>query len=82
MPKNVRIYRTLGGLIFFLIVVLHIGCSSKANPQDEIAITTNSDEARKLFLEGRELFDDIRFDEARDLFQKRLKQIRILLWLI
>ena len=73
MPKNVRIYRTLGGLIFFLIVVLHIGCSSKANPQDEIAITTNSDEARKLFLEGRELFDDVRFDEARDLFSKAIE---------
>lgn len=73
MPKNVSIYRTLRGLLFFLIVVLLTGCGLTTDPQNEMAITTKSDEARKLFLEGRELFDDIRFDEAREHFSKAIE---------
>ena len=68
--KNIRITTLLLGFMF----VLHAGFSAKANLKDEIPITTNSEEARKLFLEGRELLDDIRSDEARELFQKAIDQ--------
>ena len=74
MAKHFRIFQILRGLIFLLIVVLQIGCSSKSNLIDEIPITTKSEEARKLFLEGRKLSDDIRSDEARELFQKAIEQ--------
>ena len=65
---------TITTLLLGFMFVLHTGFSSKANLKDEIPITTNSEEARKLFLEGRELLDDIRSDEARELFQKAIDQ--------
>lgn len=73
MSKNVRIYRTLVGLLFFLMVVLQTGCGPTVNSQDEITITTQSKEARKLYLEGRELLDHGRVDESRVLFSKAIE---------
>jgi tetratricopeptide (TPR) repeat protein len=39
----------------------------------EIPVTTTSNDAKTLFVEGRTLFDNIRFDEARDVFDKALQ---------
>lgn len=38
----------------------------------EISVTTDSNEAKSLFVEGRTLYDNIRFDEARDIFDQAL----------
>ncbi len=40
----------------------------------EIPITTTSEEARELFLQGRDLADKIRFTDAREYFQKAVEQ--------
>lgn len=40
----------------------------------DMPITTTSDEAKTLFTEGRELFDNIRFDEARNIFDEALQK--------
>jgi tetratricopeptide (TPR) repeat protein len=51
-----------------------MGCVSRANPQEEIQITTKSDEARKIFLEARQMQENLRRDEARKLFSKAIEE--------
>jgi len=65
-----RITRTVGLPAFALWIVL----PAIVNAQGEIPITTKSDEARKIFMEARQLFDNIRFDEARELFSKAIEK--------
>ena len=74
MHEYFRIVRTVGGLIFFLLIVLHMGCVSRANPQEEMQITTKSDEARKIFLEARQMQENLRQDEARKLFSRAIEE--------
>ncbi len=74
MHEYFRIVRTVGGLIFFLLIVLHMGCVSRANPQEEMQITTKSDEARKIFLEARQMQENLRRDEARKLFSRAIEE--------
>ncbi|MDZ7682628.1 MAG: tetratricopeptide repeat protein [Fodinibius sp.] len=40
----------------------------------ELPITTQNQEAKTLFIEGRQLFDNIRFDEAREVFDQAIQQ--------
>jgi len=61
----------LGGVAFSLLMLVQIGCQTGV--EGEIAITTKSGEARKLFMEGRQLFEDIRFDEASEIFSKAIE---------
>jgi tetratricopeptide (TPR) repeat protein len=42
--------------------------------QGEVPITTKSTEARRIFIEARQLFDNIRFNEARDMFTKAIEK--------
>jgi len=74
MHEYFRIVRTVGGLIFFLLIVLHMGCVSRANPQEEMQITTKSDEARKIFLEARQMQENLRRNEARKLFSRAIEE--------
>jgi len=71
MSKNLSTLRIPWGVVLLFMVVV---CGSNAHPQDEIAITTQSEEARKYFLDGLNLFQDIRFDEAKELFSKAIEQ--------
>jgi len=73
MPKHNVKSRTLGGIIAFAILVLHVGCSSQATPQHEIAITSTSDTARAYFEEGLRLQQNQRQDEARAQFSKAIE---------
>lgn len=57
--------------LLYVLVVSMIGCSGTG---DEIPITTYSEEARKLFLEGRELHENLRNDEARIKFDEAIEQ--------
>lgn len=55
------------------LVCLLMGSSIQINAQD-LPLTTTSEEAKATFIEGRELFDNIRFDEARDVFDQALQE--------
>lgn len=70
MKEFFRVLRTVGmPALVFLIVLPTI-----AGAQGEIPITTKSDEARKIFLEGLKLFDNVRWDEAREFFTKAIEK--------
>lgn len=56
-----------------LIICVLAGLSVPLYGQ-HMPVTTASDEAEALFTEGRELFDKIRFDEARDVFDEALQK--------
>jgi Tfp pilus assembly protein PilF len=70
MTAFFRVTRTVGLLAFALWIVL----PAIVGAQEEMPITTKSDEARKIFLQARQLFDNIRFDEARELFSKAIEK--------
>ncbi len=61
-------------IAILLIFLLANGCSQKSTTSNEIAISTNSDEARQAFLDARELFSKIRIDEAREGFSKAIEK--------
>jgi hypothetical protein len=74
MKEFFRVLRTVWVLAFALLIVL----PTIASAQGEIPLTTKSDEARKIFLQARQLFDNVRFDEAREFFSKAVEKDRIL----
>ena len=70
-------------LIFTLMIAtfLQTGCSSRAKEekpivaiQVEVPLTTQSDEARAIFLQARVQFDNLRFSEARELFSAAIEK--------
>lgn len=85
MLKRINVLRTAGMPGAALLVVLQTGCAGiapKAKPAaelipaaepTEIPITTASEEALAVFLEGRELSDNLREDEAREHFDKAIE---------
>jgi tetratricopeptide (TPR) repeat protein len=70
MTKLFKVSRLGWVLIFALLLVL----PTIAGAQKDIPVTTKSDEARKIFLEGLKLFDNIRWDEAREVFAKAIEK--------
>src|SRR6056297_1435336 len=56
-----------------LLVCVVLGIAAPLYAQD-IPLTTQSDEAKTLFVEGRTLFDNLRFDEARKVFDEALQK--------
>jgi tetratricopeptide (TPR) repeat protein len=59
--------------VFFIItLLLSAGCSRK--DKDKIPITTSSKQARELFLEGRDLFEKLRFTDSRPFFEKAVAE--------
>ena len=67
-----KIYLYIKYDIVCLFTVLMI-MASPALAQ-EIPVTTTNDEAKALFLEGRTFFDNIRVEEARESFDKALRE--------
>jgi tetratricopeptide (TPR) repeat protein len=60
-------------LIFIAaVIVVVIVVSVLAPGKQEIPITTASDQARTTFLEGREQLENIRIDEAREIFEQAI----------
>ena len=70
MSEYFRVLRKVGVLAFALLIALP-GCTRGPG---EIPITTQSDEARKIFLEARQLAENLRSDEARVLFDQALEK--------
>ncbi len=58
---------------YTIVFFIQTGCQANAISKDEIAITTSSKDARKAFLDARQKFEDIRFDEAREGFSQAIK---------
>ena len=60
-------------IIFFSTIFLLIGaCTKDSQSQKEIAITTSSDDALKSFLNGRDVFEKLKFPQAAELFDKAI----------
>ncbi len=57
---------------FALLLVLQTAC--KPAPSDEVPITTKSKEARKLFVEGRNLMENAHTEKAYDLFVQAIEK--------
>jgi len=57
---------------FALLLVLQTGC--KPAVSDEVPITTKSKDARKLFLEGRNLMENAHTEKAYDLFVQAIEK--------
>ncbi|MFQ5641368.1 MAG: tetratricopeptide repeat protein, partial [bacterium] len=57
------------GLCFFISLI--IGCSPR---YEEMPITTSSADARKLFIEARDLYENLNEDEARELFYQAIEK--------
>lgn len=80
MPRSKRSPLFLAAGVHLALVV-SFGCTppesqEKAAPAEtvtKIPITTSSDEARALFLEGRQLVERLRAAEARELFQRAIE---------
>jgi len=55
-----------------LLGILLLGSTAAAEPphQDKIPITTSSEEARRLYLEGRDLSEKLRITDSRKLFEQ------------
>ncbi len=69
MFKRINVLRTAVVLGAALLVVLQTGCADRPA---EIPITTASEEALAVFLEGRQLAEHLRTDEAREHFDKAI----------
>ena len=70
MYRHLNIVRAAGVIFSGLLITLQTGCSQSA----EIPITTISEEARAVFLEGRQLAENIRFDEAKALLDQVIEK--------
>jgi len=57
---------------FALLIVMQSGC--KPAKSDEVPITTKSKEARKLFIEGRQLLENAHTEKAYDLFVQAIEK--------
>ncbi|MCH8957631.1 tetratricopeptide repeat protein [candidate division KSB1 bacterium] len=71
MTQIQKFLSKLGGVAFSLLMLAQIGCQTGV--EGEITITTKSGEARKLFLEGLQLSENLRGDEAREFFSKAIE---------
>jgi tetratricopeptide (TPR) repeat protein len=68
--SSVRITLILRGIIAFWAL---LGITNLLFAQ-EIPITTSDGDAQSLFVQGRDLFDNLRYDEAQELFDQALQK--------
>lgn len=70
MIKRSDVVYTFGMLCAVLMIAFFIGCNEQTN---EIPITTQSQEARAIFIEARDLADHLRLAETREYLDKAIK---------
>jgi len=70
---RVSIFKYLFLSVFFICAYALLPMPLQAQ-ETEIPITTSSDEALDLFVEGRNHMENIKFDDARDLFKQALNK--------
>lgn len=59
-----------------MLTFLFCGCSTK---EKEMPITTSSNEAKQLFLQGRDDLSNLEFEKAAKLFEDAIKKTALLL---
>ncbi|MBK7632745.1 MAG: hypothetical protein IPJ23_19075 [Ignavibacteriales bacterium] len=57
---------------FCIVSLFFIGCVKDEPISKEITITTNSDDALKLFIEGRDMSEKLKFPQAAVMFDKAI----------
>ncbi|MCH9008694.1 hypothetical protein IIA29_11935 [candidate division KSB1 bacterium] len=68
-----KLFRQRTMCVFALMAMLFLlSCSSNAGSKQEMAATTQSDAARQHFNEGLEIFEKIRFNDARSHFSEAI----------
>lgn len=61
--------------VYILVAFLLLSCVAQvATDEGEIAITTSSQEAKELFIKGRDLLEDIESYKAADLFEQAIEK--------
>ena len=60
--------------VFLLFIIGIIFASCGSNETGKIPVTTNSKEALKFYLKGRDLLERLRYQEAREYFEKALNE--------
>ena len=68
MHRHLNTVRITGMIFFGLLTTFQTGCSRSA----EIPITSASEEALQLFLEARELDENLRNDAAREIYSRAI----------
>ena len=71
MYHYVNLWRAMGVSAAPLLIVLQFGC---ARPPAEIPITAASEEARELFIKGREAQENLHADAARKLYSRAIEK--------
>jgi len=59
-------------ILLSTILLLLSGCAKESQKPKEITITTNSDEALKLFTEGRDMYEKAKIPQAAQMFDKAI----------
>ncbi len=61
-------------LVFVAAIAFWAGCAAKADDSGKLPITTKSQKARDLFLQGRDLQERLRAQESRTFFQQAVAE--------
>ena len=70
-----KIYAIYTLLIFTMFTLtLSMGCNPQNKDEGKIPITTSSDEAKKDYLQGRELLEKLRTHDSREYFEKAISR--------
>lgn len=69
--KRQKQFHFLWGLGLCFVIASISGCSK---PYEEMPITTTSEDARQLFIEGRDLYENLHEDKARELFYQAIEK--------
>lgn len=71
MKKLFIVLRKVWVFIFVPLLILQLGCARR---ELEIPITTQSDEALQIFLQARDVSENLRTDEAKELFSQAIEK--------
>jgi tetratricopeptide (TPR) repeat protein len=69
--QHLKAYALLLSMVFFMLLL--IGCGA-TQEEGKIPITTESGKAKEYFLQGRELFEKLRGQDARPFFEKAIAE--------
>jgi len=72
MKRQFSVVSLFALVSFALLLVFQTGC--KPAPSDEVPITTKSKDARKLFVEGRNMMENSHYKKAYDLFVQAIEK--------
>lgn len=75
----IELHKVMIGVLFFACLIVPLALLA---PQKEMSISTASDEAKKLFLEGRDNYELFELAPSAQYFDQAIEKAPTLLWLI